>query len=229
MKDYIQNYDEKTAYSTFDINEGDYKNIDGKFIAKIKLIKKYKTVKLNDKVLFFIGNKNKIIDLLLFRTGYDSAIIMCFFIIFITSGIVYYKYKTSYMLITLLISFISVLKSVIVGKLIIFENLFGIIQKNIFYYDTFAGIINFFLCQLLFYDLFQIKFKKIYVVLYSCIFFLFETIYIFSYNTEMIFLMHLIGSIVIMIMGIKAYFDGKKYSMLMMTSYSIFSGTVVYR
>ena len=43
----IQNYDESlikyddnTSYSIFDIKEDDYNNIDGKFIAEIKLIKK---------------------------------------------------------------------------------------------------------------------------------------------------------------------------------------------
>ena len=72
------------------------------------------------KVLFFIGNRNKIIDFLLFRTGYDYGIAMCFFIIFIISGVVYYKYKNQLYVYTLLISFISVLKSIIVGKLNIF-------------------------------------------------------------------------------------------------------------
>ncbi|WP_414732751.1 ATP-binding protein [Acetobacterium carbinolicum] len=217
------------AYDVFEIEKNDYQENDGIGIAEIELVKSAPIAKPNNEVAFIIGSKDEVRDSLGLRTMYNTVMFIFFGMILVVSAIAYYKDRVSYMRILLLLSIVAVIKSMIIGELPLFRDLLGITSGNYFYYDSVTGIVSFFLCQVLFWDLFQFKVKKVTAILYLGIFVTFELGYIVTQYLALLVMMHFIGSLLIVIMGAQAYIKGNPYSLLLITTYSIFSGTVLYR
>jgi hypothetical protein len=193
------------AYDVFEIEKNDYQENDGIGIAEIELVKSAPIAKPNNEVAFIIGSKDEVRDSLGLRTMYNTVMFIFFGMILVVSAIAYYKDRVSYMRILLLLSIVAVIKSMIIGELPLFRDLLGITSGNYFYYDSVTGIVSFFLCQVLFWDLFQFKVKKVTAILYLGIFVTFELGYIVTQYLALLVMMHFIGSLLIVIMGAQAY------------------------
>jgi len=195
----------------------------------ITLEQKNPPVKPSSQALFYLGTPEAISKLVQVRVMLVSVLCVCFLIVLIASSIIFLKYQTDYMFFLLLISLVSVLKSIIVGDLPFPGEFAGIRLRNMFYWDSIAGIINFFLSQLLCVRLFQFRIRRRWLFLYTAVFLVAEIGYIVFRYLPLMVGMHGIGVVLILYMGAHAYQRRVPHSLLLLITYSIFSATVIYR
>jgi signal transduction histidine kinase len=234
-----QAYRPEIGYSVFPVMGPEYlytqDEVDGEpamtgsLGSLITLERKTPPFKPSSQALFYLGTSETIDKLVQVRSMYVSALCICFVLILLASSIVYLKYRTDYMFFTLLISLVSVLKSLIVGDMPFPGGFAGITPENMFYWDSITGIVNFLLSQLLCFRLFQFRMKKSHLYLYISVFLIAETAYIVFHYLPLMVGMHGIGVLLILYTGAYAYKRGVPQSVLLLFTYSIFSATVVYR
>lgn len=219
-------YTDEIAYGVFDIEKDDYKLVDGRYVAKVQL--QTQTEK-NTGPVFLLGTKDVIRKTLTIRTTYNTIMMICFFIIFIISSFFYYRDRASYMFITLLISIVSMFKCIVSGELPVLSNIFDVTIYNYFFYDGLTNVLNYFLYQSLLYKLYQFKIKKIYIVLYVGLSLILTGDYLLRGNVYSFLIVYFIGVLIIILLQVIGYIKNKPYSMILLTTYSVFAGFNFYR
>jgi signal transduction histidine kinase len=219
-------YTNEIVYGVFDIGPEDYRLVDGGFSAEVHF---HSTNYNNASPIFLVGTKEAVRKFLSLRTVYNALMLMCFIIILLISSFFYYKDKTTYILITLLISIVSVFKCIVSGELPVLSNLFGISTQNYFFYDGLTNVVNYFLYQILLYKLYQIKIKRFYIFLYAGLSLLLTGDYLLRGNMYSFLLLYFVGSLIIFSFQLWGYIKDKPYSMIIFTTYSIFGGFNLYR
>ncbi|MBP1926911.1 signal transduction histidine kinase [Sedimentibacter acidaminivorans] len=228
----MQNYDKtldgytnEIAYGVFELNERDYKEIDGRYRAKIQLQNKT----INEmKPFFLLGTKDTIRKYLALRTMVNTFMGICFFVILIISSVLYRRDRDRYMFSILLISIVSVFKWSISGEVHIFSEVFGITSHNFYFFESLTTAINYFLYQSLLYTLYQFKIKRRYIILYLGLFLILASQYIFEVNGPAFLIIYLMGAIVMISMSVIGHIKDKPYSMILLTTYSVFAGFNLY-
>jgi len=186
-------------------------------------------VKPSVKALCYLGTPEVITALVQSRSMYASALFVCFLIILVLSAAAYLRYRADHMLIMLLISGVSVIKGIIAGDLPQLSRLAGITLENLFFWDSVTGILTFLLSQLLCYRLFRFSVRRRWLIGYLVLFTVVQGGYLVTRYLPLMVGMHLVGVLVILLMGSRAYRTGVPHSVLLLMSYSVFSATVIYR
>lgn len=185
------------------------------------------SARLQAERMMLVGSKGALDRMLAIRLMLNTSLFVCFCIMLALSAASYLKFKTDYMLITLLISIITVIKSIISGELYLFlltgpSPLIGVVEMV-------TGIISFYLSLMLFYRLFELKLPRRHLLAFTLLFFTLEAAYLLSGWLPSMILVHIIGTLAIILMGARAYGDRQSKSLFLLAIYSIFSATVIYR
>lgn len=215
------NYTSRIPYGVFDIKKADYNEVDGQYFAEIKL---EKCTTKETEPIFFIGSNRLIRRFIELRTMYNTGVWICFFIILIISGILFHRDRARYMLIILVISFVSVFKAIVSGELYLFSDLIGITSHSYYFFESLTTALNYFLYQYLIYVLYEFKIKKRYLISYIFLFLVLASQYVFRERGVSFLILYLIGSIVMIIMTGIVTIKSKPYSMIILTTYSVFAG-----
>ncbi|MCF7933387.1 MAG: hypothetical protein K9L73_01185 [Spirochaetia bacterium] len=218
-------YREEMGYSFYQVESPGT----GDAALQLCLERKVLPVKPSVQALFYLGTPKVITDMIRLRSMYASALFVCFLIILFISTVAYLRYRADHMLIMVLISLVSVFKSIIAGDLPHLSALMGVTLGNMLFWDSLTGVLNFLLSQLLCYRLFRFRVQKRWLYLYIAVFFLVQTGYLLTHYLPLMVGMHLLGILLILYMGSSAYSRDVPYSILLMSTYSIFSATVIYR
>ena len=219
------NYTERLAYYILDIKESDYQPVEGSNLVKIELERYRDTVEIP---MFYLGDKNDIRQFMDIRIAYNTVMLMGFFMILIVSLLFYFRDQANYMLITLIISIVSTYKCVVSGQLYEFSHLFNINGQNYYFYDYITSIVNLFLYFTLIYILFEYKMKKNHIYIFMSLYLTISAIFLFSENLKFLVIILILGDIAIVLLEGIGYLNSKRYSIILLVAYNIFSGFVIY-
>lgn len=183
--------------------------------------------RLQGERMLLIGSRYAIDRMIAIRLMLNTTLFVCFCIMLAFSIASYLKFRVDYMLITLLISSITVMKSLLAGELFLYSG-FGP-SSLISAAETLTGIVSFYLSLLLFYRLFELRIPRRVLGLFTVLFFSLEGAFLFSGWLPYMILVHIMGSTAIILMGSRAYGNRKRKSLLLLGLYCIFSSTVIYR
>lgn len=210
-------YTKEIAYGVIHIESNDYVDQSGHQVAQIS-IKNYSKALKNPMVLY--SSREGVRKYLAIRSGYSTIMLGLFFIILIISGFIFFKDRVVYMFVVILIGLTSLYKSVVSGEFILISNLVGITSSNFLFIDRLTSAINYILYQSLVYRLFDFKLKKRYIIIYSAVY----LVLVKSFITDRSMIFYVLGAIVIFSMKIMGYVKRKPHAMILIITYSVFSG-----
>lgn len=201
----------------------------GSYETEIRLVLLGAPNKVGSSTLLFVGTEPVMSRFLARRTMINSIFFACYLLIFFMSAYAFYRFRTDYLLITMIFSLSSLAKSMIYGEL----PLAGITQlltpRGFFMIESTIGIISFLFSQMLFYTLFDIHIARRRLIGYLLMFLTLESSYLMTGNPILISSMHLISVLIILTMGIRASLMHQRWGITLTLSYMCYSATVLYR
>ncbi len=192
----------------------------------VKIFSKGSTIKSNGDRMVFIGRAEDIEYFNFLKITYSTVMMTINAMLLIGSLVIFWKFKTRYMLILLLISIVSIIK-IFVDAGLLFSITTSILA--LFLFETSSGIFLFFLSQFLFYSIFHIHFQRKYIIMYMFLSISLEISYLLNHYLPLLLFSHLISIIAIMYMATEACKHKRKWITLLTLSYMGYSATVVYR
>ena len=192
----------------------------------VEIFNRGSIIKSNGNRMVFIGRAEDMEHFYLLKITYSIIMMTINLILFIGSLLIFWKFKTRYMLILLLISIISIIK-IFVDTGLLFSITTSIIA--LFLFETSSGILLFFLSQFLFYSIFHLHIQRKYIVIYMVLSISLEISYLLNHYLPLLLFSHFISIIAIMYMAIEAFRHKRKWITLLTLSYMGYSATIVYR
>lgn len=215
-------YSTEFAYVVFDVSRADY--VDKQAAVTLKRLG---TVKPD--VLMSVGPEKIIRNIITMRTMYHTVMLMIFLIIFFISVLLYYRDRARYMLITLIIGAVSVVKTLWLGELSAINMLLDITPKSAAMVGSVTSVINYLLYIWLLYEIFHFRIKKRYITAFGVVYTTLTALYFITGEFSTYMPLFYFGAAVIVVFQAAAYMKGKQYSLVILITYSIFAGCCFYQ